>query len=211
LISKDNHPSIAWMCRICTFSFLPFHLGIDSDSSVSIAQCQLPINIIPTLSHVSGPIELLFNLSILNNSNLIGQTSESHLPISPCNYKTLHKVEKISGKLSATFTYLHVNARSFKRIFFSLGNLFAISKILLTAITVSETWLSKGKEVHFSIPEYTFVSVPREIGRGGVVGIYIHDSVEFRIKFFSNIAIVLYKCVIIEIVCKGCPNIVLGC
>jgi len=99
------------------FSFLPFHLGMDSDSSASIAQCQLSINIISTLSHVSGPNEILFNPSILNNSNLIGQPLGSHLPISPCNYMTLHEVEKMLGKLSATFTY---NARSLKRIFFSL-------------------------------------------------------------------------------------------
>jgi len=120
LISKDNQPSIAWMCRICTFYFRPFHLGIDSDSSASIAQCQLPINIIPKFGHVSSPNEIFFNPSILNNSNLIGQTLGSPLPISPCNYKTLHEIKKMSGKLSATFTYLHVNARSLKRIFFPL-------------------------------------------------------------------------------------------
>jgi len=71
LISKDNKPSIAWICRICTFYFLPFHLEIDSVSSASITQYQLPINIIPTLWHGSGPNALLFNPSILNSSNLI--------------------------------------------------------------------------------------------------------------------------------------------
>jgi len=58
--------------------------------------------------------------------------------------------------------------------------------------------------VHFSIPEYTFVSVPRQIGRGGL---YIHDSIKFRIKKFKNIASVLYEYVIIEISRKGCPTL----
>jgi len=55
----------------------------------------------------------------------------------------------MSGKLSATFIYLHVNARSLKIIFSSLVNLLAISNILPTARAISETWLSKGGEVHF--------------------------------------------------------------
>ena len=61
-------------------------------------------------------------------------------------------------------------------------------------IIISETWLSpdnsKSKLSSINIDGYSFLSKPRDWGRGGGIGIYIKDSLNFTIchKFSSNLS-----------------------
>ncbi len=92
----------------------------------------------------------------------------------------------LSSIISARFcnSFLHLNARS---QYYKIGeieallNLLGLPKILL----ITETWLSPVSPVQ-NIINYHFVSSPRMSGRGGGVGMYIHNSLQFISKYNSS-------------------------
>ena len=57
---------------------------------------------------------------------------------------------------------LHINARSLKKNFCNIESLLANIPGLISAIAITETWLSESIKEVFFIPNYTFVSNSRE-------------------------------------------------
>ena len=49
-------------------------------------------------------------------------------------------------------------------------------------IAITETWLSEGEDILFSIDGYKFISMPRESVRGGGVEMYVSNKIEFKIR-----------------------------
>jgi len=64
---------------------------------------------------------------------------------------------------------LHLNSRSLKKNYMGLQNLLTAISGKLTAIAVTETWLSSNLETSFNLPGYNFFSYSRVAKIGGGV------------------------------------------
>ena len=78
----------------------------------------------------------------------------------------------------ASLNFLHINCRSLKKNFGPVTNLFNFLSTPLSAIMVTETWLSESLQDVFNIQGYHFFSKPRCNKSGGGVGIYVNASFE---------------------------------
>ncbi len=97
-------------------------------------------------------------------------------PTAPCDYYDLSSVtcERFCN------SYMHLNVRSLLHKVAEMEgllNLFGHPKVLM----LTETWLTLDSAL-LEIPDYTFVSSPRLLSRGGGVGAYIHKSLPYVIK-----------------------------
>jgi hypothetical protein len=72
-------------------------------------------------------------------------------------------------QVSCAINIIHINCRSLKKNFSNVVNLLSTLSNPLTAIALSETWLSVLNQDTYSLPGYKFVSQPRvdKIGGGG--------------------------------------------
>ena len=83
---------------------------------------------------------------------------------------------------TSSFSISQINTRSIKRNFDSFRSYLANFKLPPQVLTLSETWLKKGEEVYYNLPNYNFVSLPRENKQGGGVGIYIYYDLPYVIR-----------------------------
>ena len=105
---------------------------------------------------------------------------------------------------------LHVNVRSMNKKFCHLESLLANILQPLSAIAVTETWLSESSKNIFFIPNYQFVSNSRSIKSGGGVGLFIHSSFSFSIRNDLNRMTEHIECVFVEINQHKKKNIIIG-
>ena len=89
----------------------------------------------------------------------------------------------------STLSIMHINCRSLVNKITEIHSLIAQCNVNVLAVT--ETWLSKEEADDVKIPGYHFVSKCRETGRGGGVGIFIKDSLDYEIikndRIFSKL------------------------
>jgi hypothetical protein len=78
-----------------------------------------------------------------------------------------------SKQENASFSLLHVNARSLLSSFDDLKTLAANSRQSFTAIGISETWLNDTTSDRVNLPGYNFLSCHRTAKSGGGVGLYL--------------------------------------
>ena len=71
---------------------------------------------------------------------------------------------------SSAFNFLHVNCRSLKQNFGSFKHLFSVVSRPLSAIAVTETWLTEHLQEVYGVLGYMFFSNPRIGKLGGGVG-----------------------------------------
>jgi hypothetical protein len=131
-----------------------------------------------------------------------------HVNTGTCNY--FHLTTRCTAHFSNSF--FHLNVRSLASKLFELEALIGIlnfPKVFL----LSETWLSVNS-VLLNIDNYSFISSPRCNGRGGGVGMYIHNSLHYLIKskscnVISNNGIDFVMCEFsqlrITLACMYCP------
>src|SRR2546425_741590 len=94
-------------------------------------------------------------------------------------YVTLEELADINFS-SESLTILQLNCRSLKKNFDQLNLLLSNFSTAPQIISLSETWLKPSDQLpYFSIPGYQFISVPRRKKRGGGVGFYISNSLNF--------------------------------
>ena len=94
---------------------------------------------------------------------------------------------------------------------FSVLNLIDIISSPLTAIAVTETWLTAETESSYSIPGYKFIAKPRIGKLGGGVGIFINSDFHYTVHLDLCRMSVFVECLFIEIPQKGKLNILIGC
>ena len=91
-----------------------------------------------------------------------------------CTYITeegLNNFFKVEDYSAINMT--HINARSLKKNFDKILSLISNISGTLTAIAISETWLTESLQDVFFIPGYDFISKQRTEKIGGGVGIYV--------------------------------------
>jgi exonuclease III len=128
----------------------------------------------------------------------------------PCDYLL---ESKISNFIDVdTFSVLHINTRSFNANFSAMVLLVNGLVNKPSIIAVTETWLTKDTDNWFQMPGYTFVSCPRPVKTGGGVGIFIAQSLTF--KLCTGIDVIGSDCIesiFIEVSMKSSSNIIIGC
>ena len=80
------------------------------------------------------------------------------------------------------FSLIHFNARSLQKSFDEMAEFLLLLKHSFSIIAISETWISGTPLIPFKLPGYNFVNVNRHRGRGGGVGLFISDSIDFIIN-----------------------------
>lgn len=106
---------------------------------------------------------------------------------------------------------LHINCRSLKKNFDSISTLLAPLSDNLTAIALSETWLTSATEQLYTLNGYTFVSKHRTNKIGGGVGLYINNNLSFKLREDLSQMDDFIECLFIEIAQQNKSNILIGC
>jgi len=81
----------------------------------------------------------------------------------PSKYITMDELTNsaTSNTSSNNFTVSQINTRSIKRNFDAFRVYVSAFKSPPQVLTVSETWLKDGEEIYYSLPNYKFISLPR--------------------------------------------------
>ena len=105
---------------------------------------------------------------------------------------------------------LHINCRSINKNFTQIKNLLS-SCHPITALAVSETWLSTATQDIHQIPGYTFISSPRVIKTHGGVGIYVNELLHCFKRTDISIMTSYLECLFIEIPQSNRRSLLIGC
>ena len=126
------------------------------------------------------------NINILNTRYL--------LPEETPNYLSNAKVDD--------FSILHVNIRSIQKNFEKLK--FLLSKLNYTfkIICLSETWCNDQKSIPH-LQNYNFLHQGRQNKKGGGVLIFVHNSLNFKVKNELNICTEDVESLAVEIINKA--------
>lgn len=107
---------------------------------------------------------------------------------------------------------IHVNCRSLNKNFGGLQSLLNSISNTLTAVAVSETWLTPMNQDFYNITGYTFVCRNRSDGSGGGgAGIYLNNNLLFNIRDDLSVTKDCIECIFVEIVQKKDSNFLIGC
>src|SRR5271165_4564362 len=79
------------------------------------------------------------------------------------------------------------------------------------AIAITETWLNSSTDDLYNLPDYKFVSQPRQHKSGGGVGIFVNSTFDYNIceKLCINSSII--ECIFIELPISQKDRILIGC
>lgn len=105
---------------------------------------------------------------------------------------------------------MHINCRSLAKKFTSLNIFLKPLQGSLTAIGLSETWLTPSSS-DFYLEGYRFVSNSRTEKTCGGVGLFINSRISFTVRNDLLIMKEFMECVFIEIQNSVNSNIILGC
>ena len=106
---------------------------------------------------------------------------------------------------------MHINCRSLNKNFKSLCNLLARCSGTLTAVGVTETWLSPNFEDNFCIDRYKFVSKSRTNKLGGGVGLFIDNQFDFHVRNDLTFMKDFLECIFVEISQQNTSDVIIGC
>lgn len=105
---------------------------------------------------------------------------------------------------------LHVNCRSIKKNFGNLSNLLNLLISPLSAIAVTETWLTESVQDIFQIPGYKFFSNSRSDKPGGGVGLYVKCCFDCMPRSDLYRMTTHIECLFVECRQPGGPSILIG-
>ena len=107
------------------------------------------------------------------------------------------------------FSLLHINARSLNQNFDAI-ELFrtSVKEFPFSVIGITETWLNSNSPTMFHLQDYEFLRADRSHGKGGGVGIYIHNKLKFKLR--PDLHISGSEDIFIEIINSKSKNIIVG-
>ena len=107
------------------------------------------------------------------------------------------------------FSLLHLNARSLNKNFDALELLLtSVKHFPFSIIGITETWLNSNSPAMFNLHNYELLRADRAHGKGGGVGMYIHD--QLKVKRRPDLHITGAEDLFIEIVNDKHKNIIVG-
>ena len=128
-----------------------------------------------------------------------------------CAYITEEKLCNFFNFNDCSLNILHINCRSLNKNFQNIKNLLYPISQPLTAIAVTETWLTESTGDICQLPDYNFVSRPRLGNLGGGVGIFLNTGFEYKIRDDISLMEAHIECLFIEILQSNRSNVLIGC
>ena len=80
------------------------------------------------------------------------------------------------------FSVMQLNCRSLPKNFNHLSTFIQGTNISPAVIAVSETWLQDNNNIFYNLPDYSFISQPRKVKRGGGVGLYVLNKYSYFLR-----------------------------
>src|SRR5271165_4963104 len=129
-------------------------------------------------------------------------------------YVTEHKIHDLLKQTTISGSYttiLHLNCRGLGKNYDSIENLIDIIVYQLTAICVTESWVSANAATIYNFPNYTFFSNPRTLKSSGGLGIFVHDESNSFLRQDLCLMLPHIETIFIEVVYANAQNILVGC
>ena len=114
---------------------------------------------------------------------------------------------------SDTFSALHHNIRSLRKIFEDFQELYKTLNLKSSIVCFSETWADENKlenDYLIQLPGYNVLHQIRKNDRGGGISIFVHESLTFKRQQDLSINLEAVESLIIEILNKKCKNVILN-
>ncbi len=193
------------ICNLCLNCALPFYSIDDLELSFILGN----FNRIPSDEDMDRLMQLKFNPFDVDNNILNNQHSERFDDIT-CNYFLPSDFTKINA-CSENLSILNLNIRSiankfdtFKHLLNSLNHDFSI-------ISLTETWLNDQNSETFNLGNYNFVCSNRSNRKGGGVGFYVSNNLNYKLRTDLDIYQEgIVESIFIEIISTKTKNIIIG-
>ena len=153
------------------------------------------------------------NLLLDNNNDPDENFCEESYFADTSYYSTEEAKQKSSYSKSNSFSLLHLNIRSLQKNFDKLIDFLATLDFEFKVIWISETWCSVNVSYDslYKPPNYNSIHQTRGNGKsGGVVAIFMHNTLVYNIKLDSSINNDNIEALCIEIVNKNGKNILIN-
>lgn len=134
--------------------------------------------------HESFPDSEFLNLSFsapVGSDVCANVLSDFTSDINLCKYLTLDEVSQFSS-IPTEFSVLQLNARSLPKNFMHISSFVKSFKNIPSIMAVVETWLSNDMNSFYNMKGYKFISRCRSNKRGGGVGFYVADYLNFTVN-----------------------------
>src|ERR1043165_975449 len=106
---------------------------------------------------------------------------------------------------------MHINTRSIKKNFDKIQELLHNIPGALTAIAITETWLTGNLQDAFFLPGYNFISKCRHRRTGGGVGIFICSTLNYFVRNDLCRMTDAIESIFIKVIQIDRKNIIIGC
>lgn len=156
------------------------------------------------------PIVTDSNRFLANNEDLDPDSNYyNELALPDATYLSADEVFNVTKSTQLGFSILHVNCRSIRKNFDELLSLLNQLCSTVSVICVSETWTTPTDQADYHIAGYCFIAKSRTHKPGGGVGIYVCDSLTYKVRADLNFSSTDFvESVFVELVTLG---IVIGC
>lgn len=111
---------------------------------------------------------------------------------------------------TTAFNMIHINCRSLNKNYCDIVSILEILSKPLTAIVLTETWLTTTNQDTFPLPGYNFLCLPRKDKSGGGVGIYVNSAFVYKLRQDLCRMNSFIECLFIEIVINIKTTIIIG-
>lgn len=159
--------------------------------------------------------ELKYDNMVFNpfkyQNNIIDDDTYNEQYTCPCDYVTPEQLRlNNTNSNENNFTILNINVRSLRKNFDKLRECIKTTNEQFTVIGLSETHLNDKPSEYYNIPGYNF-EYKNRISRGkGGVGMYISQTVKYKVRSDLNNATDHYESCFIEIENNDHTNVIIG-
>ena len=109
------------------------------------------------------------------------------------------------------FTLLYLNCRSLNKNFDSLLHLLSVINFNVTAIALTETWLSNDTEHVYKLTGYNFICLSRSGKRGGGVAFFIKNTLNYKLLSKFSFINDCLEALFVDITLSSKASLILGC
>ena len=127
-----------------------------------------------------------------------------------CLYYLADKFNEKINEHPIEFSTIHFNSRSMTKNFDQITAYLSSISHNFSAIALTETWLSPDNESLFCLDGYNFVNKNRLTGKGGGVGLFLRNELDYIIRNDLNSDFSTCETVFVEINVPKGQNVIVG-
>ena len=179
------------LCSACTAKIFPFYTSSDEEfARLYISNVVFDMDRLPNIA---------FNSYITNDN----EDPDNNLPLITSRYYKVNAfVELLQKNLSQknlnSFSVMHSNIRSLSKNLHLLKDFLIMTESKFSIIGISETKLNDNSVINIDLPNYKIIKENSPTQAGGV-GMYIHKTIDFKVRSDLNLNIEGCECLWIEI------------